>query len=422
MTPELNVLYEFGGFILNPKSGSLSHYGQPVELPGKCFDLLLYFVQSGNALVPTEQLIDAVWGQTPTNDRNVTNHIVRIRKALGDDWLRPTYIRTISGGRGYRFIAPVKPVSALNNQSETSEPSIETLATGHQYQIESHIFVPVYVGPDLLREINAPAKASPWVSYKEFNIENGRLCVLPSGVGVWHLESTNSFTRLTDVAASRKELYERIFQNKHSLSRYMRGLIGKSSWSEHTVFKTVYGKLGYAYSVMILQEPRWKGLERPRKILEILACTKPLEPKGDSNRERDRLRQLERQFLEHGFKASDMGEFGLSGEDLGFASWEGLSYYNLARNDKTTIHNIIEFQIAVHSLWWLSKCLSDIWLSNPAPASKQLAKYLPELKRQYLVIKNIEAKESTSQRTMIEAVLAVNRLGQIVEETLELHK
>jgi len=39
----------------------------------------------------------------------------------------------------------------------------------------------------------------------------------------------------------------------------------------------------------------------------------------------------------------------------------------------------------------------------------------------HLVLRNIEAKESTSQRTMAEAVLETNRVDQIVAETVGLY-
>ena len=137
---------------------------------------------------------------------------------------------------------------------------------------------------------------------------------------------------------------------------------------------------------------------------------------------RDPQDRLESHFLDVGLDSGEIRPFGLAGEDLGFASWEGLSYYNRSKNDRSSIDNIIEFQIALHSLWWLSKCLAKIWLADSVKAEAQLKSYIPELKKQYLLLKNIEAKESVSQRTMIESVIKMNRLDEIIHETLELYR
>jgi DNA-binding winged helix-turn-helix (wHTH) protein len=424
MSSDSDVSYEFGGFILNPKMRVLTHFGQPVDLPGKCFDLLAYLVLNPNTVFENRHLINGVWESAAIHERNVSNSIARIRKALGCDWRRPIFVQTVNRGKGYRFIAPVTVISAKFDDKPRASVTPAELenpeTTTSQYKIASHIFVPVYLGPDYQRRLPAPLKVSHWITYKELPIEGGRLCILPSGIGVWHINSVNSFPLLTTIAAWRKETYERIFQGKHRLSICTTELLKRHPITDRSIFKPVVGKLGYAYSAMIVHEPRWKDPEKGRNTLEMLACTKPLEPKSNSKQEHDRLLRLERQFLERGFKAADTREFGLTGEDLGFATWEGLSFYQLSLNDETNINNITEFQIALHSVWWLSKCLADVWLSNPAAAQEQLKKYLPELKRQYLIVKNIGAKESTSQRTMTEAVLSVNRLQQIVEETFEL--
>lgn len=418
MIPTSKISYEFGGFVLNPTNRQLTHFYQPVDLSGKDFDLLWYLVRNPNVLVPTAALIDAVWGpDTEIHHRgNITNHIAKVRKVLGCDPHNPTFIRTVHGKRGYRFIKPVNEVA----QEIGADLKVETRPHADEFHVRLDIFVPIYMGPGLFSEMKSPERESQWLKYKEYKIDSGRLCILASGIAVWHLRYESSFSTFTNAAAWRKKLYEEIFQKqKHVLNLHTDQLLAPLRSEKQTLFQSVLGKPSYAYSVMTLQSPTWKNPEKIRKVLEVLACPKALESKNDSQLERERLRILERRFLEHGLNSLDMREFGMSGDDLGFASWEGLSYYHFYQGGDEAVDNLVEFQIALHSLWWLSKCLSDISLSNANPATEQLQKYLPDLRRQLLKIKNIEAKESTSQRTMIEAVVSVNRLEQIVDEALE---
>jgi DNA-binding winged helix-turn-helix (wHTH) protein len=423
MSLEVDSVYEFGSFVLNPHLRTLAHHGQRVDISTKCFDLLESFVRAAGENVSFEQLDAAIWTDSATARKNITHHIARLRKTLGDNWRAPQYIRTLQGGRGYRFVAEVNTIAKSSDYTETtakfaSDPANKNL----RYSLAAHIFIPVYLGPDVIRKVKGPASSSKWVSYKEFKIEGGRLCLMPSGIAVWHLSSEENLATLTEVAIWRKKTYESIFNGKHRINRYLKELIGKREWSENTLFKSVFGKLGYAYTAIMVHSPQWKDLSKSRAVLELLACLKVIEPTVDTEFERGRVLSLERQFLDNGLKSADMLEFGLAGEDLGFASWEGLAYYNHSRNTKASIENIIEFQIAVHSLWWLSKCLSDVWLADPAKAAQKVRSFIADLKRQCMIIRNIEAKETVSQRTMSEAVLTMNRVNEIFQETVELYR
>ena len=395
-----------------------------MKLSGKDFDVLLYLVENANALVRKGELLDAVWGAgAAIHAGNLTHHIAKIRRTLGCDPHQPTFIRTIRGGKGgYRFIAQVTPIVG----DETAPEIAHLMATPEviktePFEIASHVFVPVYLGPQLFSELDGQAKESPWIKYKEHKTENGMLCVLPTGIAVWHLRHTGSFPSLTDVAIWRKRLYDEIFESKHALRTDSDRLLKRFPPEDEPPFRAVLCKPGYAYSVTNLRSPKSKNPDKIRRVLEVLACPKALEPEDGSKAESDRRRRLERQFLEHGFNGSDMREFGLSGSDFGFASWEGLSYCHSSPDSERSIQSIVEFQIALHALWWYSKCLSDAWLADHKSASEQLKEFIPEIKKQFLVLKNIEAKESTSQRTMVEAVLEMNRVDQIVAETVGLY-
>mgnify|MGYP001174243819 CR=1 FL=1 len=425
MTLTTNSSYEFGGFVLNPAAHVLSHLDRPVELSGKDFDVLAHLVRHANSIVSTEDLISNVWGvSSAIHHGNVTNHIAKIRKVLGCDPHRPSFIRTVHGKGGYVFIAPVKQVEA---ESETkgmstdleSSSAIAPEASG--FQITMHIFVPVFLGPDSFDEISLPIKQTPWAVYKEYRTDGARLCILKSGIGVWHLDLSETFSTLVEVAARRKELYERVFQKKNLfLNIYTDELTAQNSLDENNPLRSTLGKPGYAYSLTVFRPGKLRDTEKIHRVLEILASPQSLETKLESRQETERLHRLERQFLERGINSLDMQEFGMTGEDLGYASWEGVSYCSQSDPNRS-VDPLIEFQIAMHALWWQSKCLADAFVKDPESSLTNLKMFLPDLKRQLLVLKNIDPKETISQRTMAEAFLKVNRVEQIVGEALDLY-
>src|SRR5882724_4029437 len=89
---------------------------QPVEV------LILLAERSGH-LVTREEIVARLWDKNTflDTDQSINSAIRKIRAALKDDPERPRYVLTVVG-KGYRFIAPVKPGSGLSNR-ETPIPS-----------------------------------------------------------------------------------------------------------------------------------------------------------------------------------------------------------------------------------------------------------------------------------------------------------
>ena len=80
-------------------------------------------------LVEKEALFAAVWGQVVVEDCNLARHVANLRRALGDDPERPSYIETIPR-RGYRFVAPVTSSPApAPRAAALGPPEPEAMAT-----------------------------------------------------------------------------------------------------------------------------------------------------------------------------------------------------------------------------------------------------------------------------------------------------
>jgi Tol biopolymer transport system component/DNA-binding winged helix-turn-helix (wHTH) protein len=98
--------YHFGDFKLREREFSLVKAGEAVPIEHKAFRALLYLLRKPKILVPKEELLDAVWGDTAVADGALTRCIWHLRRVLGDDFNEPRYIETVAKV-GYRFICEV---------------------------------------------------------------------------------------------------------------------------------------------------------------------------------------------------------------------------------------------------------------------------------------------------------------------------
>lgn len=139
---EEGQVYEFKGFRLEAAQRRLLHNGQAVPLKPKILDLLLLLVQMRGRLVEKEDLMKEIWPNTIVEENNITVSMSILRKLLGEDRNGRQFIETVPG-RGYRFVAPVRVISAeeatapeiptvtpaaVAAEVETREPPIDSLA------------------------------------------------------------------------------------------------------------------------------------------------------------------------------------------------------------------------------------------------------------------------------------------------------
>lgn len=86
-----------------------------VDLEPKLMDLLVCLAESAGEVVTKEALLDRVWQVEHVSDGTLSHAIAELRRVLGDDARRPSYIETIRK-RGYRMVAPVR------TEPTTTEP------------------------------------------------------------------------------------------------------------------------------------------------------------------------------------------------------------------------------------------------------------------------------------------------------------
>jgi DNA-binding winged helix-turn-helix (wHTH) protein/TolB-like protein/Flp pilus assembly protein TadD len=107
MINQIQQLYEFGVFLLNPAERLLLRDGEVVSLSPKAFDTLLILVKNSRHIVTKDVLMEELWGQTIVEEATLAQNISTLRKALGEGVNGNQYIETVPK-YGYRFVADVK--------------------------------------------------------------------------------------------------------------------------------------------------------------------------------------------------------------------------------------------------------------------------------------------------------------------------
>ncbi len=113
--PEVGLAFD-DGLVLDTAAFELRRNGRIVAMEPQAFDVLTYLVSHRDRVVSKQELMDAVWGGRFVTEAAVTSRIKQARRAMGDDGRGQRLIRTVHG-RGYRFIADVRPDSADEPQT-----------------------------------------------------------------------------------------------------------------------------------------------------------------------------------------------------------------------------------------------------------------------------------------------------------------
>jgi DNA-binding response OmpR family regulator len=97
-------IYRFSDVEVNIRSNEVRRAGKPVELSGKEFALLAYFISHPAETLSRDRLLDAVWGyENYPSTRTVDTHIVHLRQKLEANPEDPRFILTVHGS-GYKFV------------------------------------------------------------------------------------------------------------------------------------------------------------------------------------------------------------------------------------------------------------------------------------------------------------------------------
>src|SRR5215831_10906517 len=99
-------VFHFDEFTLDVRERRLLRGKESVRLSPKTYDVLVALVQQRGCLVSKDEVLKRLGPESFVEEGSLNVHVSALRKALGEDATRPTYIETVARS-GYRFIAAV---------------------------------------------------------------------------------------------------------------------------------------------------------------------------------------------------------------------------------------------------------------------------------------------------------------------------
>src|SRR6185295_1080579 len=108
---------EFGRFTLRPLHRDVFADGQPLELGGRAFDVLMALIGARDSVVSKDELMSSAWPGRIVEENSLEVQISALRKALGRD-----LIRTVAG-RGYQFTGEIQDAAPARSDARPSLPS-----------------------------------------------------------------------------------------------------------------------------------------------------------------------------------------------------------------------------------------------------------------------------------------------------------
>ncbi|HTU40767.1 MAG TPA: winged helix-turn-helix domain-containing protein [Candidatus Aquilonibacter sp.] len=176
MSNAVNGLYQFGEFRLDARKRTLHYAEELVTLTPKAFETLLVLIESPGHVVAKDELMKAVWPDSFVEESNLTQTIFMLRKALGQT-RDQGYIVTVPG-RGYRFVADVRPVErtaqldAHPSAASAASESLPRRQEGRRHR------VPMFVGVAAVLLL-ASAGYLSWIRPRPISAGRTMLAVLP---------------------------------------------------------------------------------------------------------------------------------------------------------------------------------------------------------------------------------------------------
>jgi adenylate cyclase len=108
------VIYTFNNITINTVNYQLLKNNKIIPIEPQVFNIILYLLENKDKVVTRQELLDTIWKGKIVSDSSISNHIKSARKALDDDGVMQTVIKT-THGRGYQFVAKCQSKKELTS-------------------------------------------------------------------------------------------------------------------------------------------------------------------------------------------------------------------------------------------------------------------------------------------------------------------
>jgi Tol biopolymer transport system component/DNA-binding winged helix-turn-helix (wHTH) protein len=107
--------FRFADVEVREREFSLIKAGEILPVEPKAFRVLLILLRNPQKLLPKDELLTAVWGDTAVSENSLARSIALLRRLLGDEARDSRFIETVATV-GYRFVCPVE-VSEVDEEN-----------------------------------------------------------------------------------------------------------------------------------------------------------------------------------------------------------------------------------------------------------------------------------------------------------------
>lgn len=114
------------------KTNSIKNATDEISLDNKSMQVLLFLIEHAGNKVSKEQIIAHVWKESVVNEEILAVAISKIRKALGDNARKPTYIKTLPNF-GYCLIANVRILDNSTPLENAPSVKVDFKRNNHRY-------------------------------------------------------------------------------------------------------------------------------------------------------------------------------------------------------------------------------------------------------------------------------------------------
>jgi DNA-binding winged helix-turn-helix (wHTH) protein len=102
-----SLVFRFADMEVREREFSIVKAGEVLPVEPKAFRVLLHLLRRPQKLIPKEELLNAVWGETAVSENSLTRSIALLRRLLGDEARDPRFIETVATV-GYRWVSRVE--------------------------------------------------------------------------------------------------------------------------------------------------------------------------------------------------------------------------------------------------------------------------------------------------------------------------
>lgn len=281
------------------------------------------------------------------------------------------------------------------------------------FEVTSHKFMPVFVGPknvDELRELLEPAPAEldvedAWRAPVEHPHGACTAYGLPWGVLVYHLEENVEPASLAELAVWRRQTYKR-----------------ELAWTAGHVTDLLPGTAAvpeYVLSAFWLNRAMWEG-PALETALRIMAMPRALLDDGGGAAQLEHAQLVEQTLLRDGFHSDQrIVDFGIEGTSLAYASWSGISFFPLSQDRALRPDRLVSFEVVAQSLWaWCHhlRCQVEAGL-DPCPPDGFDWRWLRGVRSK---VTTPRPQETTQQAAMRDAVMRTSSLDDHLAAALDM--